>query len=412
MKAAPEVALAAKQEARSRPPLGRAAAIDHSLIVFPVLVTVWLFTRYLSAHQIAVDFNHDFWVAGLRVLHGQNPYLWTRQQTVAGFGFPYPAAAAMFFVPFSLIPVGVAGLLFIGVSLAACLGALWLLNVRDWRLYTFVLLWWPVINAWQTGNLTLLLVLGVAATWRYRDSPLATGLVVGLMVSLKPIVWPLAIWLVLSRRYRALLYAGAVAAGLNAIAWSVIGFGQARDWLHLMATQMNLLYTHGYALVALAARFGAGRNVGTVLQVLVTGILVIGCFACWRRHRDRELFTLAVVLIVVASPRVDNHYFALFIVPLAIARPRLSRAWLIPLVFWLCPATGFAAWQVGVAWATIAGLSWCLWRAGEMHETGNDSVRAPLLIHHSEILSLKGDSYRLRGKELDARPAARLPEIG
>jgi DNA replication protein DnaC len=34
------------------------------------------------------------------------------------------------------------------------------------------------------------------------------------------------------------------------------------------------------------------------------------------------------------------------------------------------------------------------------------------LIHHSEILSLKGDSYRLRGKELDARPPARLPEIG
>jgi DNA replication protein DnaC len=29
------------------------------------------------------------------------------------------------------------------------------------------------------------------------------------------------------------------------------------------------------------------------------------------------------------------------------------------------------------------------------------------LIHHSEILSLKGDSYRLRGKDLDARPMAR-----
>ena len=27
------------------------------------------------------------------------------------------------------------------------------------------------------------------------------------------------------------------------------------------------------------------------------------------------------------------------------------------------------------------------------------------LIHHSEILSLKGDSYRLRGKDLDARSA-------
>jgi DNA replication protein DnaC len=29
------------------------------------------------------------------------------------------------------------------------------------------------------------------------------------------------------------------------------------------------------------------------------------------------------------------------------------------------------------------------------------------LIHHSEILSLKGDSYRLRGKDLDARPLPR-----
>jgi DNA replication protein DnaC len=33
------------------------------------------------------------------------------------------------------------------------------------------------------------------------------------------------------------------------------------------------------------------------------------------------------------------------------------------------------------------------------------------LIHHSEILSLKGDSYRLRGKDLDARIGARHPEI-
>ena len=34
------------------------------------------------------------------------------------------------------------------------------------------------------------------------------------------------------------------------------------------------------------------------------------------------------------------------------------------------------------------------------------------LIHHSEILSLKGDSYRLRGKDLDTRIGAKPPEIG
>jgi DNA replication protein DnaC len=33
------------------------------------------------------------------------------------------------------------------------------------------------------------------------------------------------------------------------------------------------------------------------------------------------------------------------------------------------------------------------------------------LIHHAEILSLKGDSYRLRGKHLDARIGAKRAEI-
>jgi DNA replication protein DnaC len=34
------------------------------------------------------------------------------------------------------------------------------------------------------------------------------------------------------------------------------------------------------------------------------------------------------------------------------------------------------------------------------------------LIHHSEILSLKGDSYRLRGKELDARIGSKPVQLG
>jgi DNA replication protein DnaC len=33
------------------------------------------------------------------------------------------------------------------------------------------------------------------------------------------------------------------------------------------------------------------------------------------------------------------------------------------------------------------------------------------LVHHAEILSLKGDSYRLQGKDLGARPSAQAAEI-
>jgi DNA replication protein DnaC len=46
---------------------------------------------------------------------------------------------------------------------------------------------------------------------------------------------------------------------------------------------------------------------------------------------------------------------------------------------------------------------------------GDDMVATAMidrLIHHSEILSLKGDSYRLRGKDLDTRTGTKPPEIG
>ena len=45
---------------------------------------------------------------------------------------------------------------------------------------------------------------------------------------------------------------------------------------------------------------------------------------------------------------------------------------------------------------------------------GDDVVAAAMidrLVHHAEILALKGDSYRLRGKDLDAHPLAEPAQI-
>jgi DNA replication protein DnaC len=46
---------------------------------------------------------------------------------------------------------------------------------------------------------------------------------------------------------------------------------------------------------------------------------------------------------------------------------------------------------------------------------GDEVVAAAMidrLVHHAEILSLKGDSYRLRDRDLGGRPPARQPETG
>jgi DNA replication protein DnaC len=45
---------------------------------------------------------------------------------------------------------------------------------------------------------------------------------------------------------------------------------------------------------------------------------------------------------------------------------------------------------------------------------GDDVVATAMidrLVHHAEILALKGDSYRLRGKDLDPRPAAKPADL-
>jgi IstB-like ATP binding protein len=45
---------------------------------------------------------------------------------------------------------------------------------------------------------------------------------------------------------------------------------------------------------------------------------------------------------------------------------------------------------------------------------GDDAVATAMidrLVHHAEILALKGDSYRLRGKDIDARTGAKPLEI-
>jgi hypothetical protein len=362
---------------RFRPSHGAAAAINHSLIVLPILVTVGLFLEYSAAHQLAVDFHHDFWVAGSRVVHGLSPYHWTRQQIAALTSFPYPAPGALVFVPFSLLRRGVSDLMFVTLLLTACVTALRLLSVHDWRVYTLVLLWWPVINAWQTANVTLLLVCGIAAVWRYRDSPAVAGVLTALMLSAKPVVWPLVLWLLITLRFRAAVYGLAIALLLNVASWAVLGFGEIPAWWHLIGLQMDVLYRQGYGLIALATHLGASRAVGTALQLLTTSALTVGCFRLARSRREREAFAVAIALMLTSSPLVDNHYFALLIVPLAIARPYLCRAWIVPLALWICPATGAAGWQVAVAWVTAGALTLWLVRAIQPLGENGDSLHRP-----------------------------------
>jgi hypothetical protein len=332
-------------------------ARDHALFaLLPVIATIWLAHNVFAGGIVGVDFNNEYWVAGSRLISGGELYSWSRLSIASGVAFPYPAATAVLFVPFAALPRIVADTLFLAICMVSIVATLRVLNVRDWRVYGISFLSCPVVNAWQTGNLTLILALGLALIWRYRDRPVVAGVLAALIISLKPFVWPVALWLLATRRYAAAAYCVAVGLVTSGAAWAIVGFGQISRYLHLAGEVTNALYRGGYGIVSIAYRIGVSHASATIAEIVLAAAVAIAMLVLARRGREQVAFTACVVMMLIASPLLWNHYFAILLVPMAIARPRLGAVWVAPLILWACPAEGVANWQVALAWLVAGGV--------------------------------------------------------
>jgi alpha-1,2-mannosyltransferase len=323
--------------------------------LLPLLIVGLAVYEAFAGGYAAGDFRHSFLVAGWRELHGIDPYHWTRAQFARQLSFPYPALAVILLEPFALLPGDFAGDLYLVLCIGAIFGTLRLLDVRDWRVYGVVLLWSPVLIGWQTGNFTLPLMFGCAAAWKYRSRPWVVGLITGLLVSIKPTMFPVAVWLLLTHRYKATAVSVGSALVMNAVAWTAIGWNELGSLLHLVSIQSAAMYHTGYSLIALAAHLGVGRSAGTAIQFLVALVVLGASVYVARLRRDAATLVLALALCLVASPLVDQHYFAFLVVPLALAFPRLRWPWVLPILLWACPAAGGSTWQVGL-WLVAAAV--------------------------------------------------------
>src|SRR6266540_794192 len=180
---------------------GRRRALGHAIFI-ALPVVVWAeFLILVSKNRWLGDFA-IFRLAGKRVLHGQSPYVSPTVELLAeNDKFVYPTPFAIPFIPFALLPASVANGLFLAVSFVSILAAIWLLGVRDYRCYGIALLWPPLIGAVLLGAIGPLLLLLVAAAWRFRDH-LAAAVLLALAAFAKLFLWPLPLWLLATRRYR------------------------------------------------------------------------------------------------------------------------------------------------------------------------------------------------------------------
>ncbi len=275
------------------------------------------------------DYRGTLWEPARLILQGHSPY----PDSTAGLldvGNPavYPPLFMLLSVPFALLPWGLAILLWMAALELAVVVALRLLGVTDWRCYALALLSPPVVHGVILGNLTLLLIVPVALAWRYRDRPLAVGAAVGFAIAAKLFLWPLVVWLVLTRRLRAATVALASCAALIFAPWAVIGFDGLRSYPDLLRELERAYSGHSFSLATGLSGLGFGGTATTAAcAALAVALLGLAAFVARRRDGDRLSFTVAIAAAVVSSPIVWPSYVALLIVPLAVVRPRFSLVW-------------------------------------------------------------------------------------
>lgn len=306
--------------------------------VFPALVLVVLFVTAKQEHAVALDFG-AFYGAAESLLRGESPYVSVDDPDING-SYVYPPVAAVGVIPFTVLSLEDARLVAMAFLVVALLAIPLVLGVRDWRCYGLAILWPPAIEAIQTGSVTIVLALGAAFVWRFRDRPVTTSWFAGLTVALKMILWPLLLWLLATRRVAAAGLSSAIGVALVLGSWAIIGFAGLTDYPRLLHRLQEALELDCYTVYVMALDVGASPLLARVVWLTIGLGLLAAVVLVGRRGDERTAFALAIAAALALSPIVWLHYFTLLLVVVAIAQPRLGAAWFVPLAMYVATGQG------------------------------------------------------------------------
>ncbi|MBV9472552.1 MAG: DUF2029 domain-containing protein [Solirubrobacterales bacterium] len=316
-------------------------------------------TLYRNALQgeAGWDFHGGIWQAAQDLLHGRSPYLtpdW-RALLHASNAFITPPPLAVLAIPLSVLPFVPATVLWNLLCLGALLAALWIVDVRDWKLYLLAACSFPFVASVALGQPDGLFALALAVAWRRRGSWVG-ALAAGALIAAKLLAWPLVLWLLVTRRLRSSLVAMATAAGLLLGSWALIGFQGLAEYPRLLSADARAFEDQSHSVTAAAMRLGASARLGQLVAVACA--VAIATLIVWvARGSDRGWFVAAIAVGLLVSPILWTHYLLALLVALAIARPRLDRAWLLTLAFWLSPAETSPGWQIWVVLIAACALA-------------------------------------------------------
>jgi hypothetical protein len=200
----------------------------------------------------------------------------------------------------------------------------------------------PVSLELAVGQLMLLTLFFLTAGWLALRSSrdLQGGALLGLSLAVKFIGWPLILFLLFRRRWRAAISAASTFLIANLVGALIVGFNQTAHYYRYVAPIGSKLYESeflNFSTWASGRRLFAG-TANNILQTvnieplfhapalapLMAVILTLGvvCLAVVLAYRSSD-FDSAVAVLVCASAVVNpiawHHYLVLLIIPVAVA---------------------------------------------------------------------------------------------
>jgi alpha-1,2-mannosyltransferase len=326
------------------------------LLLYPI-VLVGLLAGTVHSRTPAFDFD-TFRHASSQALHGLDPYPLPRAALLRLQNqFVYPAPALAVFVPFALIPSGLAYGIWLGLSAAALVAAAAVFGIRDWRVFALLLAPPVAFHALLLGTITPVLVLGVALLWRWRDRLWPAAALAAAVICFKLYLVPLVIWLAVTGRRGSAVRATALAVLATGAAWAAIGFAGLADYPHVLSMLSGLEQRRGFSAVALYLALGAPVRVAQALALVQAGTMCGAAAVLARRADERGAFCLSLAAAMALLPIVWLDFFLLLLTPLLLYRHRPHPLWVAPMAFLLFPhdVSGGVLWRL-LLWNAVAGV--------------------------------------------------------
>jgi hypothetical protein len=298
------------------------------------------------------------------IIAGENPYLPLNDLATKFIGsiqfYQHPGLsppfAALIFLPLGLFSVQKAYIawfcfeIFCLALVALLLTVLWKGHLAwGWTVLLFILLlaWFPVMVDLIYGQLSILLTLLLLAALLAlrKNQNILAGVLIGLSVAIKFITWPIIIYFILKKNWRAFFASCSTIIVSNLLALIVIGKDSFIDYyLHVILQDSKFYYStmNNFSLWSIGYRLFTGTpissgylnapplvNLPWLAPIFSAGLaflfFLIGMYWVIKSNDLNMSYAILICVLVAISPISMIHYHIMLIISLFILWEYLAR---------------------------------------------------------------------------------------